>query len=134
MIGRQTRVKVVKNKVAHLSAKPNSTSCLVKAFRGPAKSSIWEPTWASSKKAVHGTATTTPNWGQGRDAAKQCIADNPELEKSWKHLCLTSSKTTKINSSGQNRHKKGRHVKTGNTPLHTCRPSSFQKNADSRLN
>ena len=42
VIGNQTKVKVVKNKVALLlSAKPNSTSCLVKVSQELVKSLIW---------------------------------------------------------------------------------------------
>ena len=60
--GNRTKVKIVKNKVAPPSAVRNSTSCTAKAFPSLAKSSTSAWTTASSKKAVHGSRTATPNW------------------------------------------------------------------------
>lgn len=62
VIGNQTRVKVVKNKVLLLSAKLNSILCLAKVFLEPEKLSIWEPNSALLRKAVRGTAIMIPNW------------------------------------------------------------------------
>ena len=62
VIGNQTRVKVVKNKVAPPSAKLNSILCLAKVFLEPEKLSIWEPNSALLRKAVRGTAIMIPNW------------------------------------------------------------------------
>lgn len=60
VIGKQTKVKVVKNKVAPPSAKRNSMSCSAKVSPVRVKSSTWVPTLASSRKAAPGSATTTP--------------------------------------------------------------------------
>ena len=57
VIGKQTKVKVVKNKVAPPSVVQNSTSCSVKASHVLEKSSIWVRNWASSRKVVPGSVT-----------------------------------------------------------------------------
>ena len=62
VIGNQTRVKVVKNKVAPPFAVPSSTSCSVKAFPVRVKSSIWVSTRVSSRRADRGSATTIRSW------------------------------------------------------------------------
>ena len=59
--GNRTKVKVVKNKVAPPSAVPSSTSCTARACPRLGRSSIWAWTTASSKRAVHGSRTETPN-------------------------------------------------------------------------
>ena len=72
ILGNQTRVKVVKNRWHHRSAKPSSTLCTAAAYRAPANWSIWVSKQASSKKAVRGTVTTTRNWLKAAKARKKC--------------------------------------------------------------
>ena len=55
ILGKLTKVKVVKHL---LSAKQNLTSCSVRVSPIPEKSSTWVLTWESSRRAVHGIATT----------------------------------------------------------------------------
>ena len=60
--GNRTKVKIVKNKVAPPSAARNSTSCTERAFPSLEKSSTSAWTTGSSRKAVPGSRTATPNW------------------------------------------------------------------------
>jgi recombination protein RecA len=53
--GGRTRVKVVKNKVAHPSAKPSSTSCTAKAFHAKATCSTSPSKNALSKRVAPGS-------------------------------------------------------------------------------
>lgn len=58
VVGNQTRVKVVKNKMAPPSSRSNSTSCMAKASRRPANSSISASRLVSSRSPVPGSPIT----------------------------------------------------------------------------
>jgi hypothetical protein len=58
VIGSETKVKVVKNKVARPSRRPSSTSCTAKASAARARSSTWAWPPTSSKSRAPGTPTT----------------------------------------------------------------------------
>ena len=73
--GNRTKVKISRTRFP--SAARNSTSCMERAF--PSEKSLTSAwTTGSSRKAVPGSRTATP-LGQGRDAVKALIEDNPEL-------------------------------------------------------
>ena len=96
MIGRQTRVKVVKNKVAPPFRKAEFDIMFGEGISRTGEIiDLGTDLGHHQKKAVHGTATTTPNWGKGRDAAKQCIADNPELGEELEALVFDKLKDNK---------------------------------------
>ena len=84
VLGKLTKVKVGKNKLAPLSAKQNLTSCLVKVFLTPEKSSIWAQNWESSKRAVHGIATMTLNLVKDVMQPRYVSKIIPNLLKNWK--------------------------------------------------
>ena len=67
-----------------LSAKQNLTSCLVKVFLTPEKSSIWAQNWESSKRAVHGIATMTLNLVKDVMQPRYVSKIIPNLLKNWK--------------------------------------------------
>lgn len=58
VVGNQTRVKVVKNKMAPPSSRSNSTSCMARAYRRPANWSTSASRPASSKSLAPGSPTT----------------------------------------------------------------------------
>ena len=85
IIGNQVRVKVVKNKVALLSAKLNSISCSAKVSPAVVKSSTWAPSLELSRKAVHGTATTIPNWDKAVMQPNSASRIIRNWQTNWKH-------------------------------------------------
>ena len=66
VVGNRTRVKVVKNKVAHPSSRPSSTSCTAGASAVRARSSTWAWSSASSRSPGHGSPTKVSS--SARDA------------------------------------------------------------------
>ena len=62
VVGNHVKVKGSKTRWPLHSAPPNSTSSTGRASPRRAKSSTWEWNTMSSKRAAHGSPTTTPNW------------------------------------------------------------------------
>ncbi|MCI1682933.1 MAG: recombinase RecA [Bacteroides sp.] len=95
VIGNQTRVKVVKNKVA-----PPFRKAEFDIMFGEGISHAGE---IIDLGADHGIIKKSGSWysyndtklGQGRDAAKQCIADNPELAEELEVLIFEELKKGK---------------------------------------
>ena len=92
MLGRQTRVKVVKNKVA-----PPFRKAEFDIMFGEGISKVGE---IVDMGVEYGIINKSGAWysyngtklGQGRDAAKQCIKDNPELEEELEKLVFEKLK------------------------------------------
>jgi recombination protein RecA len=79
VVGNRVRVKVVKNKVAPPFRRPNSTSCTERASPRRAPSSTWPSTTASSTSPAPGSPMAIERLGQGREAAKEFLRENPDL-------------------------------------------------------
>ena len=95
MIGRQTRVKVVKNKVA-----PPFRNAVFVIMFGEGISRTGEIIDLGTdlgiiKKSGSWYSYNDTKLGQGRDAAKQCIADNPELGEELEALVFDKLKDNK---------------------------------------
>lgn len=92
VLGRQTRVKVVKNKVA-----PPFRKAEFDIMFGEGISKVGE---IVDMGVEYGIINKSGAWysyngtklGQGRDAAKQCIKDNPELEEELEKLVFEKLK------------------------------------------
>ena len=96
VIGNQTRVKVVKNKVAPPFRKAEFDIMFGEGIsRSGEIVDLGADLGIVSKRAVHGIATMTLQLGQGRDAAKQCISDNPELADELEALIFEKLKEKK---------------------------------------
>lgn len=92
VIGNQTRVKVVKNKVAPPFRRPSSTSCSVKEFPVLEKSSIWVWIKVLSRKAVLGSVTTIRSWGRVEMRQRSAYKTIPNWPMSWNLLLWKPSK------------------------------------------
>ena len=95
VIGKQTRVKVVKNKVA-----PPFRSAEFDIMFGEGISRTGEIVDLGTdmgiiKKSGSWYSYNDTKLGQGRDAAKQCIADNPELAEELEGLIFQKLKDNK---------------------------------------
>ena len=62
--------------------------------------SIWESIKALLRRVVLGSVTGILKLGQGRDAAKKCIEDNPELADELEAAIMEALKPVKINILG----------------------------------
>ena len=95
VIGNQTRVKVVKNKVA-----PPFRKAEFDIMFGEGISKSGEIIDLGVEKGI---IKKSGSWfsygeiklGQGRDAAKKCISDNPELAEELESLIMEALKPTK---------------------------------------
>ena len=79
VIGSETKVKVVKNKVARRSRAPSSTSCTARASAAKAKSSTWASTAKVLDKAGAWYAYDGEKIGQGKDNAREFLRENPDI-------------------------------------------------------
>ena len=79
MIGKQTRVKVVKNKVAPPFRKAEFDIMFGEGISRTGEIIDLGTDMGIIKKSGSWYSYNDTKLGQGRDAAKQCIADNPEL-------------------------------------------------------
>ena len=79
VIGNRTRVKVVKNKVAPPFQKLNLISCMEKVFPKLEKLLNLAVEHDVVKKSGSWFSYGETKLGQGRDAVKELIGDNPEL-------------------------------------------------------
>jgi recombination protein RecA len=73
VVGNETRVKVVKNKVAPPFRRPSSTSSTARASRARARSSTWACSTSSSRSPAPGTAYKGERIGQGKDNAREFL-------------------------------------------------------------
>ena len=76
VIGNETRVKVVKNRCRRRSAKRSSTSCMAKAFRVRARSSI-----SACERIVDKAGAGTAGEKIGKDNAREFLRENPEIAR-----------------------------------------------------
>ncbi len=79
VVGNQTRVKVVKNKVAPPFSRSSSTSCTVSASPRPASSSIWGVKANIVEKSGAWFSYEGQRIGQGRENAKTFLGANPDI-------------------------------------------------------
>ena len=79
VIGNETRVKVVKNKVAPPFGKPSSRSSTAKASTATARSSISACRRASSRSPALGTATKMNASAKARRTPPAWLDENPAL-------------------------------------------------------
>ncbi len=98
-IGSQTRVKVVKNKVA-----PPFRKAEFDIIYGQGISRVGEIVDLGSdlniiKKSGSWYSYNETKLGQGREAAKECIKDNPELSEELEGLIFEALKTKKIKNT-----------------------------------
>ncbi len=77
VVGSETRVKVVKNKVSPRSAKPCSTSCTVKASPGRVRSSRWAWPTSSSTSPAPGMPTKAKRSARARTTPGNSCANTP---------------------------------------------------------
>ena len=78
IIGNRTRAKIVKNKVAPPFRERSSTSCTARASPRPASCWTWGVKLDLVQKSGSWFAMGELRLGQGRDAAKQYLRDNPD--------------------------------------------------------
>ena len=95
MIGRQTRVKVVKNKVAPPFRKAEFDIMFGEAISRTGEIIDLGTDLGIIKKSGSWYSYNDTKLGQGRDAAKQCIADNPELGEELEALVFDKLKDNK---------------------------------------
>ena len=89
VIGSETKVKVVKNKVASPFKTPSSTSFMAKVSAAKAKSSIWawSPRW--SRSPVPGTPTTARRSARARTTRASSCARTPTSPAKSRTRCVT---------------------------------------------
>lgn len=95
MIGRQTRVKVVKNKVAPPFRKAEFDIMFGEGISRTGEIIDLGTDLGIIKKSGSWYSYNDTKMGQGRDAAKQCIADNPELGEELEALVFDKLKDNK---------------------------------------
>ena len=95
MIGRQTRVKVVKNKVAPPFRKSEFDIMFGEGISRTGEIIDLGTDLGIIKKSGSWYSYNDTKLGQGRDAAKQCIADNPELGEELEALVFDKLKDNK---------------------------------------
>ena len=95
MIGRQTRVKVVKNKVAPPFRKAEFDIMFGEGISRTGEIIDLGTDLGIIKKSGSWYSYNDTKLGQGRDAAKQCIADNPELGEELEALVFDKLKDNK---------------------------------------
>ena len=95
MIGRQTRVKVVKNKVAPPFRKAEFDIMFGEGISRTGETTDLGTDLGIIKKSGSWYSYNDTKLGQGRDAAKQCIADNPELGEELEALVFDKLKDNK---------------------------------------
>jgi recombination protein RecA len=88
VIGNETKVKVVKNKVAPPFARPSSTSSTAKASRAKARSSTGRRAQAGREVGAW-YAYNGEKIGQGKDNAREFLRENPELAARSRTRCAS---------------------------------------------
>ena len=95
MIGKQTRVKVVKNKVAPPFRKAYFDIMFGEGISRTGEIIDLGAELGIIKKSGSWYSYNDTKLGQGRDASKQCIADNPELAEELEALIFEKLKDNK---------------------------------------
>ena len=95
MIGKQTRVKVVKNKVAPPFRKAEFDIMFGEGISRSGEIIDLGAELGIIKKSGSWYSYNDTKLGQGRDAAKQCIIDNPELSEELEALIFDKLKDKK---------------------------------------
>ena len=95
MIGKQTRVKVVKNKVAPPFRKAEFDIMFGEGISRTGEIIDLGAELGIIKKSGSWYSYNDTKLGQGRDASKQCIADNPELAEELEALIFEKLKDNK---------------------------------------
>ncbi len=90
VVGSETRVKVVKNKVSRRSARPSSRSSTVRASTVPARSSIWACNWAWSRSPAPGTATRAARSARARRTPPSTWKTIRKSVRYWRRPFATS--------------------------------------------
>ena len=92
VIGNQTRVKVVKNKVAPPFRKAEFDIMFGEGISRAGEIIDLGAELGIIKKSGSWYSYNDTKLGQGRDAAKQCVADNPELADELSDLIFEALK------------------------------------------
>ena len=92
IIGNQTRVKIVKNKVAPAFRKAEFDIMFGEGISRSGEIIDLGAELGIIKKSGSWYSYNETKLGQGRDAAKQCIQDNPELAEELEGLIFTALK------------------------------------------
>ena len=95
VIGKQTKVKVVKNKVAPPFRKAEFDIMFGEGISHSGEIIDLGAEMGIIKKSGSWYSYNDTKLGQGRDAAKQCIADNPELAEELEALIFEKLKEHK---------------------------------------
>ena len=95
VIGKQTKVKVVKNKVAPPFRKAEFDIMFGEGISRSGEVIDLGADMGIIKKSGSWYSYNDTKLGQGRDAAKQCIADNPELAEELEALIFEKLKEHK---------------------------------------
>ena len=95
VIGKQTKVKVVKNKVAPPFRRAEFDIMFGEGISRSGEIIDLGTDLGIIKKSGAWYSYNDTKLGQGRDAAKQCIADNPELAEELEKLIFTALKEQK---------------------------------------
>ena len=95
VIGKQTRVKVVKNKVAPPFRRAEFDIMFGEGISRTGEIVDLGTDMGIIKKSGSWYSYNDTKLGQGRDAAKQCIADNPELAEELEGLIFQKLKDNK---------------------------------------
>lgn len=95
VIGKQTRVKVVKNKVAPPFRKAEFDIMFGEGISRTGEIIDLGTDMGIIKKSGSWYSYNDTKLGQGRDASKQCIADNPELAEELENLIFEKLKDQK---------------------------------------
>lgn len=93
--GTQVRVKVIKNKVAPPFRKAEFDIMFGEGISRAGEIIDLGTEWNIIKKSGSWYSYNDTKLGQGRDAAKQCIKDNPELEEELSQLIFEALKSHK---------------------------------------
>lgn len=99
VLGKQTKVKVVKNKVAPPFRRAEFDIMFGEGISRSGEIIDLGTDLGIVKKSGSWYSYKETKLGQGRDAAKQCIADNPELSEELEALVFEGMKTAKPVSS-----------------------------------
>ncbi|MCP3893741.1 MAG: recombinase RecA, partial [Bacteroides sp.] len=95
VIGKQTKVKVVKNKVAPPFRRAEFDIMFGQGISRAGEIIDLGADMGIVKKSGSWYSYNETKLGQGRDAAKQCVADNPELAEELEGLIFEGLKTAK---------------------------------------